>query len=59
MTTVFGNCQYGSTGWAPGDCVRIAMKTTATSPASPATIHGKIFALALRPRPNAVRRLCT
>ena len=39
---------------------RTAVTTTATTAnAMPTTIHGKIFALALRPRPNAVRRLCT
>ena len=38
---------------------RIATATMATANASAMTIPGKIFALALRPSPNAVRTLCT
>jgi hypothetical protein len=37
-------------------CARTAATITATSSVTPTTSQGKIFALALRPKPNAVRR---
>jgi hypothetical protein len=38
---------------------RTAISTTATMRTMPMTSQGNIFALAPRPMPNAVRRLCS
>jgi hypothetical protein len=40
-------------------CERTTTATSAMAKASPTTIHGNTLALALRPSPKAVRKLCT